>query len=217
MNMIICVCACIGSEIPQNLCIISVTGTRNSTINQAPSLARYPSKMLNPPTNAGIPENGTAIDANGTPCEAANAIVCPEKCLSPDAKKIKVKRNHPRTTTAPFAKLVSSAPPEIAAETTAMTFLLFRCACCARVANRIHGVGSQSFGLELRRNLYFMSIRPSEGQIGSDYRHLLNAAHPGCCSLKAGSRRPWELAHSRRKADTHGYSKVQAVTKDGRM
>lgn len=65
MSMIICVCAPIGSLIPQNLCSVSVTGTRKSTISQDPILARNPNRMLNPPTSAISPENGTAQRSQG--------------------------------------------------------------------------------------------------------------------------------------------------------
>src|SRR6266436_2790056 len=79
MNGTIWICCIIGSAIAQNLCIIRVTGTKNNAISQAPSLARYPSRMLRPPASASIPESGTVTEASGTPCDAANAIVCLEK------------------------------------------------------------------------------------------------------------------------------------------
>jgi hypothetical protein len=37
---------------------------------------------------AKIPDSGTAMEAKGTPCEAAYAIVCFEKWLAPPNKKI---------------------------------------------------------------------------------------------------------------------------------
>jgi len=36
MNKAICICAIMGSGTFQNLCIVNVTGTRKSTISQAP-------------------------------------------------------------------------------------------------------------------------------------------------------------------------------------
>jgi hypothetical protein len=71
MNMICCICAAIGSERPQNLCIITVTGTRNATRSHAPIFARYPRTTLRPPMSAKIPEAGTAREASGTPADAA--------------------------------------------------------------------------------------------------------------------------------------------------
>ena len=71
MKLIICICAIIGSETPQNLCIMGVTATRNSTMSQAPILVRKPSKMQSPPRSASSPEIGTAIEASGTPWAAA--------------------------------------------------------------------------------------------------------------------------------------------------
>jgi len=74
MKFVFCIIAPIGSVIAQKLCIIMVTGTRKNTNNQAPYLALYPIRMLNPPARANIPDKGTATEASGTPWPAAYAI-----------------------------------------------------------------------------------------------------------------------------------------------
>lgn len=68
MKLICCICLIIGSVTVQKLCIIKVTATRKSTINQAPYLALNPKRMLSPPRRAIAPDKGTAIEASGTPC-----------------------------------------------------------------------------------------------------------------------------------------------------
>jgi hypothetical protein len=93
------VCCIIGSLMPQNLCI-GVTPIRKITISQAPSFARYPSRIERPPAKAITPDRGTRSDASGTPCEAAKPMVWLEKCVKPDIKKISANRTRPSTTTA---------------------------------------------------------------------------------------------------------------------
>src|SRR5438552_2858135 len=65
MNSAICRPRIIGSVTAQKLCILSVTGTRNSTISQAPILALYPSVMLKPPSVAITPGSGDLGPAVG--------------------------------------------------------------------------------------------------------------------------------------------------------
>src|SRR5579863_9606164 len=80
--------------------------------------------MQRPPAIASTPENGTAMEAKGTPCEAAYPTVCLEKLLAPAIRKMSAKKNRPKTTTAPCQKLVVSTSLEIATEFVAMYFLL---------------------------------------------------------------------------------------------
>ena len=83
INIICCIVFATGSVIAQKLCIMTVTGTRKSTINHAPYLALYPARMLTPPRRAVTPDRGTAIQARGTPLLAAYAISPLVKCAGP--------------------------------------------------------------------------------------------------------------------------------------
>src|SRR5438105_5025069 len=71
-----CIWAIIGSRTAQKLCIITVTGTRNTISSQAPTRARYPRMTLAPPASAIRPAKGTKIWESGTPCCAAHATPC---------------------------------------------------------------------------------------------------------------------------------------------
>src|SRR5271156_5467992 len=53
--------------------------------------------MERPPANAIAPESGTAIDASGTPWEAAKAMVLPAKWFGPDKRKISANKNRPNS------------------------------------------------------------------------------------------------------------------------
>src|SRR5262245_4612634 len=119
--------------------------------------------MLSPPTRARIPDNGTASEANGTPCDAAYPMVCFEKWLSPDIRKISAKRTRPRSTTAPFETRLASVSPEVTVVAAAIMFLLF--ICCALFGACIiqfKGVDVCGSGLELLRNPRLLSNRPDK-------------------------------------------------------
>src|SRR5215831_13549140 len=111
MNMTICICCIIGSAIPQNLCM-GVTPMRKMAMSQAPSLARYPRRIERPPKNASSPEAGTTIEARGTPCDAAKPIVCFEKWLNPDIRKITANNRRPRKAITPDPDCVAASETE---------------------------------------------------------------------------------------------------------
>ena len=83
MNIICCIAFSVGTVIAQKLCIMTVTGTRKSTNNQAPYLALYPVRILKPPRRAITPDSGTTIEAKGTPWLAPYAISALVKCAGP--------------------------------------------------------------------------------------------------------------------------------------
>src|SRR5271169_277165 len=57
--------------------------------------------MESPPRMAITPESGTAMEASGTPCDAAKAIVWLEKWFGPAIRKISAKNKRPSRTTGP--------------------------------------------------------------------------------------------------------------------
>src|ERR1700684_570439 len=57
--------------------------------------------MERPPTSARTPENGTAMEAMGTPCDAAKAITGLVKWRGPDITKIRANRKRPSRTMGP--------------------------------------------------------------------------------------------------------------------
>ena len=63
--------------------------------SQAPKRALKPKRILAPPKNAIIPDNGTKNCGIGTPAEAAYCMVPEEKWVTIVGKKIKVNRNRP--------------------------------------------------------------------------------------------------------------------------
>src|SRR5438128_5748383 len=94
-----------GSLIPQNLCIMSVTGTRKRTTSHAPIRARYPMAMLKPPSRDRPPAMGTATFAKGTPRDRAKPSICLDRFPGAETRKIKANRIRPIKTTALLAAL----------------------------------------------------------------------------------------------------------------
>jgi len=90
MSIAICIPRIIGSGTAQKLCIVSVTGTRNSTNSH--------SVTHKPPSVAITPDSGTRNAAAGTPCCAAYPMKAGEKCPNTVIKKIAEKRNRPTGT-----------------------------------------------------------------------------------------------------------------------
>lgn len=70
-------------------------GSRKAISKIEPILALYPMMMDMAPSNAMMPDDGTSRLAKGTPCDAAYAIVCAEKCFAGAIRKISENKARP--------------------------------------------------------------------------------------------------------------------------
>ncbi len=64
----------IGSSNFQNVCTVSVTGSKKTINARMPAVGSYPVRMLKPPTSNNTPPARTADFGIGTPLEAANPL-----------------------------------------------------------------------------------------------------------------------------------------------